>query len=281
MRRAWWLLVLGLSACGDRGPKPVSPEAAALLQKHRDPRTWEVLEPTEEAGWPRRVRDPRTGIVFVLVPPGEFTMGGRLDMEQPLHSVRISRAFYMAETELTAAQWRRHVEEFGGDPTVPVGDVPGDQPATGISWDDGVRYCDVYRYRLPTEAEWEYACRGGVAEEGAFWNDPVALDQHSWSGVNAKGKPQPVRTAKPNGFGLYDMLGGAWEWCADYFGKGYPVPDPSVLTVDPTGVENADGRCLRGGSWFTLPPARPADRSGALPETRLEYNGIRPVVSLP
>ena len=201
-------------------------------------------------------------------------------MEQPRHLVRISRPFYMAETELTAEQWRRHVEEFGGDPTVPVGDVPGDHPAGGISWDDGVRFCEVYGYRLPTEAEWEYACRGGATGEKAFWNDPAALDEHSWSGANAKGEPQPVRTRKPNGFGLYDMLGGTWEWCADWLGNGYDVEDPEVATVDPTGVETADYRCLRGGSWFTLPSARPADRSGQELDSRSEYHGLRVVQAL-
>lgn len=269
-----------LVACGERGP---TPEAAALLEQHRDPRTWEVLDQELIAGWPRRVRDPRTDIVFVLVPAGEFTMGGRLIEELPRHKVRISRPCYFAETELTIAQWRKHVAEYGGDPSVPVGEGPDDHAASGMSWINAVEFCQLYGYRLPTEAEWEYAARAGADDEGAFWSDPDTLNEYSWNGTNAQGRPQPVATRKPNAFGLHDMLGNVWEWCADIFGGGYDVEDPQQVTVDPTGPKTAkatEGRVLRGGSCFTHPPPRPSDRSADEPTSGSPFYGLRVVQTL-
>ena len=271
----YFVACAALLACSDAG---------ALLAKHRDPRTWEVLDAEQIAGWPKRVRDPRTDIVFVLVPAGEFTMGGQLIEELPRHRVRISRPFYLAENELTIAQWGRYVEENGGDSSVSFGDGPDDHAASGMSWLNGVQFCEVYGYRLPTEAEWEYAARAGADDEGAFWTDADALNEYSWNGTNAQGRPQPVRTRKPNELGLYDMLGNVWEWCADIFGGGYDVEDPQQVTVDPTGpvvAKTTEGRVLRGGSCFTHPPPRPSDRSGDEPSTGSPFYGLRVVQTLP
>ena len=274
------LLCWLLAACGARGP---TPEARALLEQHEDPRTWEVLDEAEVGGWPRRVRDPRTSIEFVLVPAGEFTMGGKLPEELPRHRVRISRPFYLARTELTIAQWRRHVDEFGGDAAVEISEGPDDHPAAGMTWLAAQDYCRLYGLRLPTEAEWEYAARAGADDEAGFWSDSAALNEHSWNGTNAQGRHQPVGTRKANALGLHDMLGNVWEWCADIFAGGYDVADPEGLTVDPTGPATADGiegRVLRGGSCFTHPPPRPSDRSAAQPTNGSPFYGMRVVRSL-
>ncbi len=267
-------------ACGS-GAGP-SAEVRAALEAQSDPSTWEVVDATLVDGHPAALRDPRTGIVLRLVPSGEFVMGGEtVFQEQPRHPVRIARPFYLGATEVTVEQWRRFAQEHDGGDDLVVADrnVDGELPALNVSWHDALRFCDLYGYRLPTEAEWEYACGGGVADEGAWWRDADEVGRRAWTGATSGGTTHPVATAAPNELGLYDMIGNVWEWCADWHQDGYAV-DPSEPTVDPLGPDAGRLRVLRGGCWHTHPMPRPSDRGADVPTTRNAFYGFRVARSL-
>ncbi|WP_437636215.1 formylglycine-generating enzyme family protein [Sorangium sp. So ce854] len=219
------------------------------------------------------------------IPPGKFTMGspegevGRADNEGPQHAVALRRGFWLADTPCTQALWQAVMHEN------PSRFVSPDRPVEQVSWIE----CAVFfmrlntsfpglNARLPTEAEWEYACRGGTT--GATWageldlrgdNDAPRLDTIAWYGGNSghdfdltdehgwdsSGWPskqyphtragtRPVRRKLPNPFGLFDMLGNVYEWCEDRYG-GYD----GAPAIDPRGPDTGMKRVVRGGSWFT------------------------------
>jgi serine/threonine-protein kinase len=240
---------------------------------------------------------------FVLVPPGEFVMGSRdgVEDEQPTRKVRISRPFYLAQTETTNGQFRRfrgthRSGAFKGN------SLDGDtQPAVGVSWNDARGFAGWLsektraRLRLPTEAEWEYACRAGTASK-YYWGDEVAdMARHAnladrsaqrlWQeGTVAElddsfAVTAPVGRLQPNAFGLADMLGNVWEWCADYYDdRAYR----RGATVDPTGPADGDLRVFRGGSWFNVPSLiRSAVRGGDRPDQTSNRCGFRLVLEPP
>ena len=261
-----WMLLLA-AACG--GPPELTEAAKLALAAKSSPKTWEDLDPQHPG---HRLRDPRTGIVFVRVPEGTFEMGGNeVPNEQPVHRVSLTKAFLLAETELTVAQWQQHVEQFAGDPEVPVPE--GETLPMPASWRDAEAFCARYGYRLPTEAEWERACRGGLPRDQEPWRGDQNLVRFAWCHRNADGV-RPVGTRERNPYGLHDMLGNVWEWCQDAYADGayQGRPDPAV---DPTGPAAGD-RVLRGGSWFTTPTARPETRSAANAAERSPFYGFRP-----
>jgi formylglycine-generating enzyme required for sulfatase activity len=185
----------------------------------------------------------RTGLTFVLVPPGSFMMGSPNEAdEQPVHQVTIGAPFYLGKYEVTQAQW---VALMGSNPSEFRG---ADQPVEQVSWEDAQAFIrklnalgDGFEYRLPTEAEWEYACRAGTT--GDFAGD---LDALGWYEVNSKGRTHPVGQKQPNKFGLYDMHGNVWEWCADMAPETYQgAPHDGSAWVS----AGNDKRILRGGSW--------------------------------
>lgn len=254
-----------LAACGGD-----SAAVGQTLRAHADVATWERLDDPTPG---RRLRDPRTGITFVRIDAGEFR-SGPAGAER---TVRVSRPFLLAETELTIGQWRRCVEELGADAAVPVPTGAADLPMP-LSWHDADRVCARLGYRLPTEAEWELACRAAHASADAPWSTPAKLQQHAWFNANAGDGARPVRTRTPNGNGLHDMLGNLWEWCADWheqvpFGAA-PAP------VDPTGPASGTAKLLRGGSWFTTPGPLPESRTQDFPDSRNGFYGVRPARSL-
>jgi formylglycine-generating enzyme required for sulfatase activity len=276
-----WPVLLALAACADDGP---TPELLAELAARASPSTWEDLDPAQPGA---RLRDPRTGIVFRRVPAGEFTMGGTgLPHEGPLHRVRLTRAFLLAETEVTAGAWRRCVREHGG---AAAGEIPEDDamPMGGTTWHDAAAFCARYGYRLPTEAEWEYACRAGADPATAPWRSSAALQEHAWFHANAAELgPQRVARKRANAFGLFDMLGNLSEWVADgmaaYPRDGAVVVDPLPAPLDAPGVPpELKGRVLRGGSFVTAPAPDPSQRMNAEPATRSAFFGFRPAVDLP
>ncbi len=210
-------------------------------------------------------------IEFVQIPPGEFDMGsgsGNPD-EKPVHRVRISKAFEMGKCPVTQAQWEavmgRNPSHFKG----------ADRPVEEVSWND-VQVSleklnargDGYRYRLPTEAEWEYAARAGTT--GDYAPD---LDAVAWCAANSGGETHPVGQKRPNGWGLYDMLGNVWEWCQDWYDAGYYKTSPAV---DPCGPESGKFRVLRGGSWLYDPgDLRASGRGGLAPGLWVNNLGFR------
>ena len=216
------------------------------------------------------VRDERSQVVFVQIPAGEYWMGGAARDELPRHRVRLSAPFWLAATEVTAAQWQRFAAA-GVAPSVPL-PPEGDFTPIQVSWDDATAFCRHFGYQLPTEAQWEWAARAG---DETVWDhlDLAAFARQAWFHHNA-GRPMPVATRAASPFGLHDMLGNVWEWCADVYA---PVYDAPPLAVDPVGPAVGDRRVLRGGSWFSLPPALPWTRASEPPALRTSYFGFRPV----
>ncbi|HLW54893.1 MAG TPA: SUMF1/EgtB/PvdO family nonheme iron enzyme [Candidatus Angelobacter sp.] len=162
--------------------------------------------------------------------------------EKPAHRVSITRGFEMGKHQVTQAQYQ---EVMGANPSYFAGPT---QPVEGVSWDEAQKFCqaltakkDGYIYRLPTEAEWEFAARAGDAT--CRYGD---LNQIAWYVGNSEGKTHPVGLKKPNAFGLYDTLGNVWEWVQDIYDPDYYAHSPMS---DPTGAESGEYRIARGGSW--------------------------------
>ena len=200
-------------------------------------------KPIVKSGNLPAVVNNRIDLTLVLVPPGSFMMGStNADDEQPVHQVTIGAPFYLGKYEVTQRQW---VALMGSNPSEFRG---ADHPVEQVSWEDAQEFIrklnalgDGFEYRLPTEAEWEYACRAGTT--GDFAGD---LDALAWYDNNSKGGTHPVGQKQPNKFGLYDMHGNVWEWCADMSPETYqgaPRDGSAWLNA------GSQKRILRGGSW--------------------------------
>ena len=227
------------------------------------------------------------GMRFVLIPAGSFTMGSpasepkRFDDERQ-HRVSISRAFYMQITEVTQGQWR----EVMGDNPSHFKNCGDDCPVENISWYDVQSFIrnlnkreGTKKYRLPTEAEWEYACRAGT-NTPFFFGGCLSTDEANYDGNypmpgcpkgRCRGKPISVDKFPPNAWGLYGMHGNVWEWCQDWYGP-YPLDN----VTDPTGSPSGKKRVLRGGSWrCDARCSRSANRGWGFPGCRNNYFGFR------
>ena len=207
---------------------------------------------------------------MVWIEPGTFTMGTTEEQEQllrdkglwidwyenekPAHEVTISRGFYLGKYEITQAQWESVMGTMPWWEQVYVQSNPN-HPAVYISWDDMQEFIARLNeaageeiYRLPTEAEWEYACRAGTTTRWSFGDDESQLGEYAWYYDNTWNVgleyAQPVGTKLPNPWGLYDMHGNVWEWCRDWYGKY-----TSDSQVDPTGPASGSARVVRGGSF--------------------------------
>jgi formylglycine-generating enzyme required for sulfatase activity len=220
------------------------------------------------------------GLEMVRIPAGRFQMGsanGKED-EAPVREVAIA-AFLMDRHEMTQAHFVKHVPVNGSHFKGP------DRPVEMISWGDAALFCNkrsraegfnpcydedtgecnftANGYRLPTEAEWEYACRAGAAGDYYFGADPRLLSQYAWYADNADKQTKPVGKKKPNAWGLYDMLGNVAEWCNDVYQADYYRSGPAA---DPRGPSDGERRVLRGGAWNSKPDAcRSAIRVGETP----------------
>ncbi len=229
---------------------------------------------------------PMPGMDFVYIQPGDFVMGSPEDEEgreetETQHRVTLYRGFFMQVTEVTVDQWRAFVEDSGYKSTAtetgcmvlkdgewdvrkgyhwekPGFSQQGDHPVTCVSWKDADAFARWLSqkaegtFRLPTEAEWEYACRAGSAAR-FYWGDKAECNRanfgNSWT--NECRRKEPLRTVKvgsyqPNQWGLYDMHGNAWEWTHDWF-----ADYPEGPVTDPTGPEWGERRAVRGGSWWS------------------------------
>ncbi|MBP7868287.1 MAG: SUMF1/EgtB/PvdO family nonheme iron enzyme, partial [Acidobacteria bacterium] len=185
------------------------------------------------------------GMKFVKVAAGKFKMGSDTgkDDEKPAHDVTISRDLFVSTTEVTEKQWRTVLGE--GPAT-----ARGDEYPVEVSWEDAQRFLKALgektgkTFRLPTEAEWEYACRAGESGD-YYWGGAFSPD-HCWFNGNSGGKPQPVGGRKPNAWGLFDMAGNVYEWCQDWKSDDFYAKSPPA---DPKGPDSGEYRILRGGSW--------------------------------
>ena len=218
------------------------------------------------------------GMRFRLVPPGHFLMGsppgeaGRWDGEEQ-HAVTIHGPFYLGLEEVTQAQWRA---VMGKNPSAFRNPAA---PVEEVTWYDAIRFleklCDrekvpLGRYRLPTEAEWEYACRAGTDTAYCFGNDPRLLVWYGeYVGNNAR-SPLPGGRRLPNAFGLDEMHGNVWEWCQDKFAPYLPLPPGAPVP------EEVGWRTIRGGNWLTeAPQCRSANRARLPPLSHGNMLGFR------
>lgn len=219
-----------------------------------------------------RTRTGQAGIEFVLIPAGEFMMGstdGRTD-EKPVHRVAINQPFFMGKYEVTQTQWK---SMMGNNPS--NFEYCDNCPVEFVTWDNAQEFInklndtnDGYTYRLPTEAQWEYACRAGSIGDYAG-----NVDSMAWYKKNSGQKTNPVGSKQANAWGLYDMHGNVWEWCQDWYeGNYYGNSPPS----DPEGPSSGHSRVLRGGSWNrNVSFLRSASRDYVTPADRSSNHGFR------
>ena len=224
-----------------------------------------------KTGRPWRIRESAVGIEMVLIPNGTFWMGCTISSsmtdcpndETPNHWVTLTKAFYLGRYEVMQHEWQTRT---GSNPSIftsATAQVPADQvpnrPVENVSWLDIVNdFQPGTGLRLPTEAEWEYACRAGTTQAYHGWaampqgfTDVSVIGNIAWSATNANNQTHPVGQLQPNGFGLYDMAANVLEWCADFYDGNYYSQSPSV---DPPGGNSGLGgqRVLRGGSWYNF-----------------------------
>ena len=224
------------------------------------------------------------GMLLVPIPAGTFTMGEANgdDNEETWtpHKVTLTQPFHLGQYEVTQEQYEK---VMGTNPSIFKG---GQNPVERASWNDAVEFCRKlsalpaekkagYVYRLPTEAEWEYACRAGTKTRYSFGDSDSELGEYAWYDVNASDVDEQnshrVGQKKANPFGLHDMHGNVWEWCQDWYGNY-----PSGSVTDPTGPSTASYRVFRGGSWFSFAGlCRSAFRGGYAPTIRNITLGFR------
>jgi formylglycine-generating enzyme required for sulfatase activity len=219
---------------------------------------------------------------FVLIPAGSFLMGagdvGAEEDESPAHRVTLTRAFYLGKYEVTQAQWRAIM---GTDPSHHPG---AELPVENVSWNDCRDFLAQLgkktgrSFALPTEAEWEYACRAGTATAWSFGDEEGALGDYAWDEANAGGVTHPVGTKRPNPWGLCDMHGNVGEWCSDWYAKHAYDGGPAT---DPAGPAKGDARIWRGGAWGDNPGyLRSSYRNCRGPEGRQAGIGLRCVMAV-
>jgi formylglycine-generating enzyme required for sulfatase activity len=216
------------------------------------------------------------GMEFVLIPSGRFQMGSTSgdDDEKPVHSVEITQPFYLGTTEVTQSQWE---SVMGHNPS---GFKRVDRPVENVSWEDVQSFIEKLNgrergvtYRLPTEAEWEYAARAGTTTAYSFGDSEKQLDEYAWYSGNSGSQTHSVGQKRANGWGLYDMHGNVWEWVSDWYASDYYKRS---LQRDPSGPPSGTNRVIRGGSWNNdARNCRSANRNNGHPGNRNDNVGFR------
>ena len=235
-----------------------------------------------KCGSPLTVSTPRhvkhlvghDGAPMVHIPPGNFMMGsndGGKD-ERPAHMVMIS-PFQMDMFNVTSDLYEIFCDKTERKKPRNPGWGHGNEPVVNVSWDDALAYATYYDKRLPTEAEWEYACRAGGTGKWCFGNDVERLEKYAWYDANSDNQTHSVGEKKANAWGLYDMHGNVWEWCMDWYDVGYYEISTDR---DPVGPVSGHYRVLRGGSWLIDPAwCRSSLRYKGLPGNRTNLVGFR------
>jgi len=237
-----------------------------------------------------RLTDLGVGPEMVVIPSGRFMMGslededGRFDDEGPCHAVTIARRFALARYPVTFEEYDGFCAATGREPPGDNDWGRGTRPVIAVSWDDAAAYCawlsaaTAARYRLPSESEWEYACRAGTATVYP-WGDAWDAGRANGS-EGGPGEPSPVGSYPANRWGLHDMIGNVWEWVEDRWHDSHEgAPDDGSARLDPGSGEA--GRVVRGGSWFINPRScRAACRYRVEPDYRDLDTGFRPARTL-
>jgi len=218
----------------------------------------------------------RLALEFVLIPAGAFAMGSAVFAdEQPVHEVQIGRPFYLGKYPVTQSQWEtvmgRNTSYFRGNPN---------RPMENVSWEEVQEFITKLNesegallYRLPTEAEWEFAARAGSTTDYCFGNDARRLSRYAWYGLNAGGTTQTVRQLRPNAWELYDMHGNVWEWVQDWYDEDYYAQSAHH---NPSGPSAGAYRVVRGGSWdCKAGDCRSASRNVEHPGGHSRFVGFR------
>ena len=242
------------------------------------------------------------GMKFILIPAGKFTMGSpkkekdRGDDEKQVN-VTITRAFELGKTVVTQKQWTEVMGttpwedqdaaeaeyEYGDEDFDPLTLESDNYPAVLISWDDATMFCKKLialerksgklspkqTYQLPTEAEWEYACRAGTTTAYLFGDDESSLGEYAWYIENSDNTPHEVATKKPNPWGLFDMHGNVWEWCEDWYEESLSGGN------DPKGPSTGSSRVVRSGSWYDGASSCRSAGRGDYPSRRYSIYGFR------
>jgi len=231
------------------------------------------------------------GMKLVLIPKGTFMMGSPESevriADAIQHEVTISKDYYLGVYEVTQAQYEKMMgknpSRFQGDN---LREDSANHPVEQVSWEDAIEFCKKLSdlpeekkagrvYRLPTEAEWEYACRAGSKTAYSFGESAKSLSEYAWSGENANSQTHPVQEKKPNAWGLYDMHGNVSEWCSDWYGEYN-----KAAVSDPTGPKVGSLRVFRGGGWrFEAAVCRSAVRCGMSRSGYANINGLRVALS--
>ncbi|MDR3234906.1 MAG: formylglycine-generating enzyme family protein, partial [Planctomycetaceae bacterium] len=222
---------------------------------------------------------------FRYCPAGTFTMGSPLseanrDNNEQLHPVTLSQGFYLAETEVTQEQWEAIT---GNNPSHFKG---AKRPVERVNWNVCREFVGKlnalgvaskgYRFALPTESQWEYACRSGSTTAYCFGEPTTTLSDYAWYNENSKGTTHEVGTKKANAWNLYDMHGNVWEWCSDWYGNYLSATASTAELTDPLGASSGSNRVLRGGSWsYDAEVCRSASRRNSAPDYASNYFGVR------
>jgi formylglycine-generating enzyme required for sulfatase activity len=286
-REIWARQLQALRVLERLDPQTVGALASALV-RHPSPeiRQW-LAQRAAQAAQDVVISEPG-GYELVKIPGGTFRIGspeaeaGRWDAEGPVHEVRVPD-FYMGRYPVTNEEYGRFLTE---NPDVPEPEYWADrrfnqprQPVLGVSWEEARRYAVRAGLRLPSEAEWEYACRADTRTRYYTGDTEDDLDRAGWYERNADGKPHPVGEKEPNAFGLYDMHGNVWEWVEDDWHDNYDTaPSDGRAWIDePRGAN----RVVRGGGWNVFAwYCRAADRSRYAPVNRGDFLGFRLVRSV-
>ena len=263
-------------------PEPVKPMQERKVEKVTELARWLDVNPVI---WPQAENfseqlPGNVSLEMVAIPGGSFMMGSKTYRDsQPIHQVTL-QPFYLGKYQVTQAQWKA---VMSSNPSKFKGD---DLPVEKVSWDDAQEFCNKLsemtgrQYRLPSEAEWEYAARAGSTGDFCFGDNENLLDKYAWYDKNSDSKTHPVGQKKPNAWGLYDVHGNVWEWCEDVWHdsyKGAPVDGSAWVSGG-----NQDRRLLRGGAWFYgSDRARAVSRYDYSPGSRDDDSGFRLVVARP
>lgn len=251
-------------------PPPTSGKTAPVVAR---------VETSNAAGTPSAgMVNPKDGLKYVWIPSGTFQMGCSPEDdacsydEKPSHQVKIGKGFWMGQTDVTVGAYKRFAGAAGRQMPAALGfrgRWPDDSiPIVNVSWDDAQAYCTWAGGRLPTEAEWEYAGRGGST--GARYGP---IDEIAWYSYDSGGQAQDVAQKRANGFGLYDMLGNVFQWVNDWYDANYYQRS---LAADPPGPSTGSQRVLRGGfSNGGLREVRVSRRFGQVPRQPLPTAGFR------
>ena len=260
------LLLVGAVGCGSKkveSPREAGQSEVATIKKNMSPAQLKLGDPITNS----------IGMVLVPIPTGEFQMGSQSEFRQ----VKITKPFHLGVFEVTQSQYKK---VMGKNPSQIKG---ANNPVEMVSWDDAIEFCRKLSavseekvagraYRLPTEAEWEYACRAGTKTAYSFGDDGSQLGAYAWYGDNSDGKTHPVGQKKPNPWGLYDTHGNVVEWCQDYWQRNLPRGQ----MTDPVGPATGSSRVYRGGCWVSGAAfCRAARRSSSAPSSRPSSYGFR------